>query len=77
MQQFKDMYQDNYFCIENALVSYSQIINELRDISKQIEEYKNKYKDFACSDDIIVKINQVGNYFVNMHNTKIKEYNNE
>lgn len=77
MQLFKDSYQDNYFGIENALVSYSQIIDGLRDILKQIEECKKKYKNFTCPDDIITEINQVGNYFVNMYNSELKEHDNE
>lgn len=75
LQLYKDNYQDNYFSIENAVCSYSQIIDEIRDIVEQIEEYKKRYKDFECPVDITLKLKQVGNYFVNIHNELLPIYN--
>ena len=77
MQEQFNIYQDNYFGIENAVCSYGHIINEIRDIVEQIEEYKKRYKEFECPDDITLKLKQVGNYFVNIHNELLPIYNSK
>ena len=71
LSQLKYEYYDNLFSSENAIGYYSPIINKLREIIDIIEEAKDKSKAFECSDDITLKIKQIGNYFVDKYNEEL------
>ena len=75
MQKLKNEYQDKFYSVENAVCGYSSIINALRDVVENIEEFKKKYKDFECPDEMTLKLKQVGNYFVDAHNELLPLYN--
>lgn len=77
MLKLKDIYQDNFYDIENAVSAYGDIIDKLRNILNEIEECKKRYKEFECPDDITIKLKQVGNYFVNIHNELLPIYNSK
>lgn len=71
LNQFKNEYYDNLFSSENAMSYYSPIINKLKEIIGIIDEAKEKSKAFECPTDIILKIKQIGNYFVDKYNEEL------
>lgn len=72
IQEFKDIYNDNLYSSENAMIQYKIIINKLHEIMDVIDEGKQKYQKFECTDDIIEHLKSIGNYFVYKFNN---EYN--
>lgn len=77
LQKLKDIYQDNFYDIENVVSAYGYIIDKLRNVLNGIEECKKRYKKFECSDDITLKLKQIGNYFVELYNTELPVYNDK
>jgi len=76
LSKFKDEYYDNLFSSENAIGFYAPIINRLHEIIDIIEEGKEKSKAFKCTPDIIMKLEQIGNYFVDNYNEELEIDNN-
>ena len=76
LSKFKDEYYDNLFSSENAIGFYAPIINRFHEIIDIIEEGKEKSKAFKCTPDIIMKLGQIGNYFVDNYNEELEIDNN-
>ena len=74
LQEYKDIYQDNYYTLENAMMQYEGIINKLHEVLADIDEGQKRYKGFNCTDDIINHLKSIGNYFVNKYNKDYKTY---
>lgn len=74
MQEYKNIYQDNYYTLENAMMQYEGIINKLHEVLDDIDEGQKRYKGFNCTDDIINHLKSIGNYFVNKYNKDYKNY---
>ena len=74
LQEYKDIYQDNFYTIENAMMQYECIINKLHEVLDYIDEGQKRYKAFNCTDDIINHLKSIGNYFVNKYNKEYKNY---
>lgn len=74
LQEYKNIYQDNYFAQENAMCQYNGIINKMHDILDNIDEGKKRYQVFECDPEIITKLKDIGNYFVNLYNKEYKTY---
>ena len=74
LQEYKDIYQDNYYTLENAMMQYEGIINKLHEVLDDINEGQKRYKGFSCTDDIINHLKSIGNYFVNKYNKDYKTY---
>ena len=70
---FKDVYYDDLFTIENMLGYYAPIINKLREVVNIIDEAKNKSKAFECTDDVLNHLRSIGNYFVNKYNSNLNK----
>ena len=77
MQKYKDIYEDNYYTLENAMMQYNCIIDKLHEVIDDIKEGNERYKAFKCDNEIIEKIKDVGNYFVNLYNKDYKNYKKE
>ena len=73
LQKYKNIYQDNYFAKENAMYQYDGIINKIHDILADIDEGNKCYKAFYCDPEIVTKLKDIGNYFVNLYNKGITE----
>ena len=73
LQKYKNIYQDNYFAQENAMYQYNGIINKIHDILADIDEGNKRYKAFCCDHEIVTKLKDIGNYFVNLYNKGITE----
>ena len=74
MQEYKNIYQDNYFAQENAMMQYEVIINKLHKVLDDIDEGNKRYKAFECDPEIIAKLKFVGNYFVDKYNSEYAIY---
>ena len=74
LQEYKNIYQDNYYATENAMGLYHAIIDYLHEIIDNIEEGKKRYKAFECDQEITAKLKFVGNYFVDKYNSEYVIY---
>lgn len=74
LQQYKNIYHDNYFAQENAMYQYNGIINKMHEIIDDIDEGNKRYKAFECDPEIVAKLKDIGNYFVNLYNKEYKTY---
>lgn len=72
--ELKEVYNDNYFAYENAMYQYNGIINKMHEIIDDIDEGNKRYKEFECDLEIITKLKEIGNYFVNLYNKEYKIY---
>ena len=77
LQEYKNIYQDNFYTTENALMQYECIINKLHEVLDYIDEGKKRYKGFDCTEDIVSHLKSIGNYFVNKYNAILPEYNSK
>ena len=74
LQEYKYIYQDKYYALENALMQYEGIINKLHDVLDNIDEGQKRYKKFECDPEIVTKLKDIGNYFVDKYNKEYKTY---
>ena len=55
------------------MYQYDEIINKIHEILDDIDEGNKCYKEFCCDPEIVTKLKDIGNYFVNLYNKGITE----
>lgn len=63
-----DKYKDKFYSGPLAQDAYSKCIDYIDKILKVIEYGNEKYSEFSIDDELIRKIKDIGNIFVNKHN---------
>ena len=68
LDELFDKYKDKFYSGPLAQDAYGKCIDYIDKILKVIEYGNEKYSEFSIDDELIRKIKNIGNIFVNKHN---------